>query len=77
MPITALATFDHAMIASPMPFPKRLWDDDVQGLPDRGGVRMAENALRSGIPEDDDTSPVRSDDRVGFSRENSFRESIG
>jgi hypothetical protein len=51
MTITALATLDDVVVAVPMALSQPFRDDDVQGLTDGGIPRIAENALRSRIPE--------------------------
>jgi hypothetical protein len=51
-------------------------DDDVQRLTDGGIPRIAENPLRSRIPETNDTLFVRSDNRIGTRGKNGFGECI-
>jgi hypothetical protein len=65
MTITALATLDDVVVAVPMALSQPFRDDDVQGLTDGGIPRIAENALRSRIPETNNTLFVRSDNRIG------------
>jgi hypothetical protein len=53
MTVPALATPDDVVVAVPMALSQPLRDDDVQGLTDGVIARVAENALRSRVPETD------------------------
>ena len=72
MTVTALATLDDVMVAVPMALSQPLRDDDVQGLSDGGIARIAENALRSRVPETNNALLVRGDDRIGAGGKDGF-----
>jgi hypothetical protein len=65
MTVTTLAILDNVVVAVPIALSQPFRDDDVQGLTDGGIPRIAENALRSGIPETDNALLVRSNNRIG------------
>jgi hypothetical protein len=76
MTITALATLDDVVVAVPMALSQPFRDDDVQGLTDGSIPRIAENALRSRIPETNNALLVRSDNRIGTRGKNGFGECV-
>ena len=76
MSIAALTRLDDLVIAGPMTLSQPFRDDDIQRFPDGKAFRIAENALRSGIPKDNCPFFIRSDNGIGACGKNGFRECI-